>query len=455
MSRPNQRYIIIAVVCIITVSPLMAFAAAFQVIEQSSSRMGTAFAGTASAADDATTVFHNPAAMARLDRPLLSGAASLIMPDADFTNQGSTDSFNRPLPGPNDGIDNLIPVPKLYYAHPVNDRLALGIGINVPFGLTTRYDDDWVGRYHATDSKMTLINVNPSISYRVNKRLSLGIGLNYQRMDVTLENEVDSFAACTQAPGASPAACAGGFLGTALSPGQRPQDSSAQIKGDDMDLVFDLSMLFEVSDTTRIGASFREGGNFRLEGKASFNQSAACTGNAGCSGVLDTLEGDVFTDVEIPDVFTVSISHGLNNGWTLHGDIAWTGWSSIDKISVINASNGLTVSTLDFDYDDTMRYAFGLSYHDGGAWTWRAGIAFDEAPQTNPSMQTPRVPDEDRTWLSFGFNYAFSERASIDFGYAHLFADNIGITNTAQGNTLTGEYNTSIDVVGLQGNWGF
>lgn len=455
MAKKTKQYITIAIICMTIVSPVTAIAASFQVNEQSASHLGTAFAGTASAADDASTVFFNPAGMARFDKRQVTAGVNLILPDADFTNQGSTDSFNRPLLGPDDQLDNKIFVPNLYYVHPINDRWAFGIGVNVPFGLTTKYNENWVGRYHATDTELSLINVNPTFSYRATERLSFGFGLNYQRFDATLENEVDSFGACTLAPGASPAACAGGFLGTALDPGQRSQDSSARIDGDDDDLTLDLSMLFELSDATRIGAVYRQGGDFELTGDASFNQSAACAGNLGCSGALTTLEGDIAADIELPDVFTVSISHALDNGWTLHGDVAWTGWSSIDEVNIVNVENGITISTLNFDYDDTMRYAFGLTYHDGGAWTWRAGVAFDEAPQTNASLQTPRVPDEDRTWLTFGFNYALAKGASIDFGYAHLFADDIDIDNTTQGNTLTGAYDASIDILGLQANWAF
>ena len=452
MTRKILRYITIASVFIM---PVTTGAASFQVLEQSPARLGTAFAGTATATDDATTVFFNPAGMARLERPQISGGLNLIKPDAGFSNAGSTDSFGRALMGPDDTLNNEIFVPNLFYAHPVSDRLALGIGFSVPFGLTTEYNPNWIGRYHGTRSEVALFNVNPTLSYRVNDQLSLGFGVNYQRLDATLENAVDSFAACTQAPGATPAACAGGFLGTALSPGQRPQDSSARIEGDDMDLTFDLSLLFELSEATRIGAIYRQGGSFTLNGHADFNQSAACAGNAGCSAVLNTLEGGVYADIEIPDVVTVSISHALNRNWMLHGDVAWTGWSSIDTINIVNTTNGLTVSTLDLDYDNTMRYAFGVSYHTGNAWTWRAGVAFDEAPQTNPVKQTPRIPDEDRTWLSVGFNYSFSEHTSIDFGYAHLFADDIDINNTEQGNTLTGSYDAGIDIVGLQANWLF
>lgn len=406
-------------------------------------------------ADDATTVFFNPAGMAMLDGVQFTAGAQVILPNADFTNSGSFDSFGRPLSGPDDQLGDPIFVPSLYYVHPINDQWAFGFGINAPFGLTSRYDEDWVGRYHATDSKVVLINVNPTLSYRATEWLSFGFGINYQRIDATLENEVDSFAACTLAPGASLAACAGGALGTALSPGQRAQDSSARIDGNDDDITIDLSVLFELSDATRIGAVFRQGGSFEIEGDTAFTQSAACSGNLGCSGALATLQGNVKADVEIPDVVTISISHALDNGLTLHGDVAWTGWSSIDKITIVNVENGITISNLNFDYDDTMRYAFGLSYNDGGDWTWRAGVAFDEAPQTNPNLQTPRIPDEDRTWVAFGFNYAFSKDISVDFGYAHLFAESIEINNASQGNTLIGEYDAAIDILGLQGNWAF
>ncbi|MDZ7787758.1 MAG: outer membrane protein transport protein [Halofilum sp. (in: g-proteobacteria)] len=123
-----------------------------------------------------------------------------IMPEADFENNGSTSATGSPLEAPLSGsngtTDDSALVPNFYYSTPLNDTVSFGFGINAPFGLTSEYDDDWVGRYHATNSELQTININPSIAFQATDKLSLGFGVNYQSIDATLENEVDSFAAC-------------------------------------------------------------------------------------------------------------------------------------------------------------------------------------------------------------------------------------------------------------------
>jgi len=452
--NPLQRRTL-ALACTMALLPGAATAASFQILEQSPALQGTSFAGTASYAQDASTVFFNPAAMTQLEGAKLTLGGNLIMAQADFDNDGSTDPTGAPLAGSNDETDETGFVPNFYYVRPLNDRWTLGVGVNAPFGLSSSYDDDWYGRYHATDSELQLININPTFAYRANDRVSLGIGVNYQMIDATLENQVDSFSSCVGATG-SAAGCAGGGFGTAVTPGNADQDSSAEVEGDDEDFTLDLSILFKVNDATTIGAVFREGGDFTLDGDASFDRSQACQTNVGCTGALDASEGDIEADVNIPDTLTISVSHMLDNRWTLHGDIAWTEWSSIDKVEIVAKDDGQVINTLNLDYDDTMRYAFGATYSDGGPWTWRGGVALDEAPQTDPEFQTPRVPDEDRTWLSAGFNYAFSDDASIDFGYTHIMVDDIDIDNTnEQGHTLTGDFDASVDILAVQGNWTF
>lgn len=391
--------------------PGTAAAASFQILEQSPALQGTSFAGTASQAADASTVFFNPAAMGQLEGSNFTAGGNLIRPKAEFSDDGSN------VTGPDDTTDETGFVPNVYYVRPLNEQWTFGLGLSAPFGLASSYDDDWVGRYHATDSELALLNINPTFAYRVDDRLSLGVGLNYQRIDATLENKVD--------------------LGGS--------DGNARIEGDDDGVGLDLSLFYRVTERTDIGVLWRQGVEFTLDGTVDFDPAPG--------GPLQ--DGDIQADIELPDTLTVSVSHALNNRWSLHGDIAWTEWSSIQEVE-INRDDGTNVSTLDLEYDDTMRYAVGATYSDGGPWTWRGGVAFDEAPQTDPEFVTPRIPDEDRTWLSFGFNYATSPTSSIDFAYTHILVDDIRIDNTDDnGHTLTGDFDASVDILALQGNWRF
>lgn len=454
--KPHPRVIqtLSRLVVLTALTPLAATASSFQILEQSPSRLGTAFSGTASSADDATTVFFNPAAMAKLDGASFTAAGNLIVVESAFDDNGSTAGtggpFERPLPGKEDSTDEPGLVPNLYYVRPLNDRWTLGVGINAPFGLATSYDKGWQGRYHATDSELQLININPTFAYKVDDSLSLGVGISYQYITTTLENEVDSYNACLQAGNT-----AGGCAAAHGGPGNRASDSSAKLDADDDGFALDLSLHWDINDRTSLGASWRQGGDFTLDGDADFNKSSSCQGDPFCSGALDTLQGNIKADAELPDTLTLSVTHSVNDNWSVHGDLAWTQWSSLKEIRIENTDNNQTINTLELEYDDTFRYAAGVTYHDGGPWTWRGGVAFDEAPQTDPEFNSPRIPDQDRTWLAFGFNYRFSADSSLDVGYAHLFVDESKIDNTEQGNTLIGEFDATVDIFGVQGNWRF
>ena len=149
-------------------------ASGFALIDQSGSGRGNAFAGGAASAEDASTIFYNPAGMSRLYGKQLVVAAHAILPSAKFTGTG--------LAGTDMGGDagGLALVPNGYFVMEVNPQLRVGLGVGAPFGLQTEYTSTWVGRAHAIKSKLETINLNPSVAYRVNDGFSLGAGLTYQ-----------------------------------------------------------------------------------------------------------------------------------------------------------------------------------------------------------------------------------------------------------------------------------
>ncbi|WP_404364199.1 OmpP1/FadL family transporter [Marinobacter sp.] len=446
--------IAIATAGLFCLMPAASQASSFQILEQSPARLGTAFSGTASIADDATTVFFNPAGMTQLDAAQVTVAGHLVLTKSEFDNEGSTaadgTALQRPLRGDSGETDEAGFVPNFYYVQPITERWRFGLGINAPFGLVSEYEDDWIGRYHGTNSELAVLNINPTFAYAVTDQLSVGFGLSYQTVDTTLENEVDSFGACFAASSNGPA-CALAHGG----PGNRSSDSSVEIEGDDSDVIADLSIHWQPLEGTRIGLVWRQGGEFELEGDADFSPSTSCAQDPACTTTLQKLDGDVEADLELPDTITLSASHRFDDVWQVHADIAWTEWSSIKEIGIINTDENLRVATLDLEYDDTMRYAIGASFEPEGRWTWRLGFAFDEAPQTSREFVTVRIPDQDRFWTSAGFNYAFSEKASVDVGYAHISVDDSEINKVEQGNRLKGNFASSVNIFAVQGNWQF
>ena len=456
MSLPAKYQIAIATLGVLGASIVQA--SSFQILEQSPSKLGTAFAGTGSYIEDATTVFFNPAGMSQIKERQLSVAANAIVVNSEFNNEGSAAASGTPLEQPLQGVedetDEVGVVPNLYLVQPLSERWRLGLGINAPFGLASDYGEDWLGRYHATESELQVINVNATVSYSLTDTLAVAVGLNYQYADTTLENQVDSFGVCAQSAGANQLpldSCFQSFGGS----GNAATDSSAEIEGDDDDIVVDLSLYWQPLASTSFGVMWREGADFTLDGDADFTASENCAQNPLCAGGLQALAGDVEASASMPDTLTLSASHRVNGRLALHADVAWTEWSTLQQIDILNTDSDQVISQLELNYGDTVRYALGATYQANDVWTLRAGFAFDEAPQTDAEFVSPRIPDQDRVWLAIGLNYVISDTANIDVGYVHLFVDDAEIDSTEQGNRLLGNFDASADLFAAQLNWRF
>jgi len=178
-----------------------AHAAGFMLMEQSVSGLGNAFAGGAAAAEDATTIYYNPAGLTRLEGQQAVVDFHFIRTSFSFENHGSTHALTpitgEGLIGPDGGDAGQWNVASNgYYALKLDNAWALGLGLNIPFGLTTDYDEGWVGRYHALRSEIQTININPSVAFRVKYRSTEKtftdeeVNKAHARIVKTLQNEL-------------------------------------------------------------------------------------------------------------------------------------------------------------------------------------------------------------------------------------------------------------------------
>lgn len=428
-------------------------AAGFAVAEHSASGMGNAFAGASAIAEDASTTYFNPAGLSKLKGKQVVVAGHIVSVSSPYTDNGSTLNpglGGGSLSGTNDDGSTTPFIPNFYYANKLNDKWNFGFGINVPFGNSSEYSDTWVGRYHATKSEITTINFNPSASYKVDDSLSLGFGVNVQYIEATLANQLDSRAVCLAAGGG--AGCAAAGLGTL---GDVTTDSSVSLSGDDWSLGWNVGLLYDISDATRLGLAYRSNIKHGLTGTANFTRSAGLNAILGASTAFTST--GISAGVDLPQTLSLSLSHDLNSKWSILADATWIKWSNFDKL-VIDFSNPIqTDSTIPENWENSMRYSVGVNYKADSKWTYRAGLALDETPIPSAEDTTPRIPDSDRTWLSFGFGYKVSDTFSYDVGYTHIFFDDLNINNTdaSFGHTLTGSYDVAVDIFSAQFNWNF
>jgi long-chain fatty acid transport protein len=401
----------------IFVATSSAQAAGFALIEQSASGMGNAFAGGSAAAEDASTIFFNPAGMTYIDGTQAAAALHLINPNAEFNNKGSVAAAGKPLGGEGPNAGDLAFVPNFYFMTDINPSIKVGVGVNAPFGLKTEYDDKWMGRFQADKSEVQTININPSIAFKANDQLSLGFGVSVMRAEATLTRAVN-------------------FGGA----GQ----GSAKIKGDDWGFGFNLGAIYQVTQDTRIGMAYRSKVEQHLDGNVKFSRPSLVPPAA-------APDGGVKADVTLPENFSVSAFSKLGDKWDLMGDVTWTRWSQFKELKIVR-DNGTTLSLTPENWDNTLRYSVGMSYHYSDALKLRAGLAYDEEAISD-KFRTARIPGNDRKWLSLGAGWQVAPASKIDIGYSHLFISDAKIDDnqiaTANGR-LRGDFEGSVDILSLQ-----
>lgn len=402
-----------------------AMAAGFALNEQSISGMGTSFAGRSSSADDATTLFGNPAGMSRLKREEVSFGMAAIHAKTDIKNNSG--SFSSPVPvlnGPIDGSNDgdMVPftaVPMGYYVKPIDDKWAVGVGIYVPFGLVTDYESGYQGRYFGDYSEVRVITVQPTVSYRFNEKLSVGFGPTINRIDGELQS-------------ASPNA---GSLGS--------NDGRVKVTGNDTALGFNAGLLYEFTPQTRAGITYHSKVAYTLEGDTKL--SGAGFDVAGASGKYDAS-----LDLDTPESIDVSLTHELNDQWTLYGGAMWTRWSRFEAIIIENdgipgpLQGNLAPIVEEQDWHDTWSYAIGAAYKLNREWTLRTGLAFDQSP-TNNLHRSPRIPTGDRTAISFGLAWSPNDDVTVDLAYSYLREEEVDISRsrTYQGGALEASYDST------------
>jgi len=456
--RPNHKSIAKLTAVALTVISTSAFASGFQSFEQSASGLGTAYAGSAARANDAATEFTNPAGMTRLDHAVVAVSGVVVAAHSDFTPSFASNQFG---PGPifqipNSNTENILgpnPLPALHIVAPIiPHKLAFGFGITVPFGLETDYGKSSSARYLATESKLQVINFNPSIAYQVTKQLSLGLGFDVQYMKANLDQQYD----------------AAGFVD--IGSPSLDTDGSVNVEASDWGIGWNAGILYQFSPHTRAGLAYRSSVHHHLTGDVNVTIPGALAPND-----IDSLKsigfvnGDASSSLTLPATTTLSLYHDINNVVSVMGSITYTQWDSIQDL-VIDSSSNLgnqsgtgSKTVIHENFRNTWHAAIGATFQATQKLKLRTGVAYDETP-VQDEFRTARLPDSDRYWFAFGAGYQVNKHLTADIGYAHVFIKNANINefqplSPATPTTvfkLEGSYhNNYANLFGAQLSWHF
>ena len=381
-----------------------AYAAGFQLTEQSSLGLGRAYAGAGIVGDDLSAVHYNPAGMTLLEGTRFQAGGTWIALNADYNGKDG-DSENGRLKGQM--------IPAGYVTHQVNDKIWLGFAMTVPFGMGTEYDRTWSQSQRGTNAKIYTFDMNPNIAWKVNDFLSVGAGISVQYAKAE--------------------------LGTGLKEGDMYL-GHGKVEADSWDWGFNLGIMISPTDKLRFGLAYRSAIEHDADGTTKLSgMNSSLTG--GHSPYLDaavaSLEGQTFgmsTSIKTPDTVMLTGTWEATEQLRLSGLIRWANWSNFDELSIENEVPGTILNAakpfgldgkltnLDIvnDWQDTWLFSVGADYKINSAFTVRGGIAYETSPIDDQSTRMAVIPDTDRLWLSLGASWHATKDLQFDVGATYL-----------------------------------
>lgn len=381
-----------------------AHAAGFMLTEQSAGSHGRAYAGAGVDGTDLSGVYYNPATMVLHKGTAIQMGFVGIGLNLDYVGEDGTTANGR---------DKSQAIPHGYIVHQINDKTWFGLGMTVPFGMGTDYDEHWAGNQHGISATILTFDLNPNFAFKLSEKFSVGFGasVQYAKADLTMRK---SLAGMMKNPDIS-----GEF--------------TSEIKADSIAWGWNVGFMWSPTENFRVGVSYRSKITHDAEGDLTIDHpDATASMMLQNSGLFGTFDG--FATVTAPAWAMASVAWDVNDLVSLYGTFRWTDWSSFDKLDITsnhvanipNPTNPTQTvpypvgDTVVNKWRDTYLGSLGMDLRLTDWWTLRGGIAYESSPIANPQYRTAIIPDADRWWFAIGSSFKWSDNFQTDVSFAHL-----------------------------------
>jgi long-chain fatty acid transport protein len=393
-----------------------AFAAGMGLWEWDVPGVATVSAGSAASGLSAASETANPAQAVLFNHKTINTGMVYLPVDVKMT---ATDSFN----GSTSSITNAHSksqnfIPDFHYIQPMKRNLYFSFGVTAPDGLNTDWKaSDWVKgeQYNIpTYSSVKIIDVNPSMSYKVNSHLAFGVGVN------ALFGQAD--------------------YNSSLSVIGVPLSLTNKLKGTAYD--WNAGVLYSPRPGTRIGLSYRSPYTLHAKGPSSL------TGEGGAPVAMPTT---ATADMKFPSKIFLSLDQKVNSKWDLLASIYHTNWSQLQTLTIHNIPNmgGSTSVPVDLHYRNTNLYSVGALYRYSPKLKLLAGVGYDMTPVEN-GYRDPRLPDSNRIDVGLGASYQMDSKSQLDVSFQHVFSKQVKIDDSsrkpADPGTIIGDSKTNANI---------
>lgn len=388
----KKKIAVISLTAVLAAGP--AFASGYRIPEQSinSVALSAAYVANTPSADAS---YFNPANMSWLD----AGCQSEF--SLTYINLGSIDyTATNPATSASSRSEQFV-LPDLHVVSPAYNNFRFGLSVVYPYGLSKRWDST-TQRASAEEFTLKTYEINPTISYKVSDKLSLGAGLRA----VYAEGVVKSTAG-----------------------------ASRDLEGDTTEFGYNLAVSYRPISNLTIAATYRSNIDMKLEGNAKLHLGS-------------TLMYDGYAEVEVPApaVLSLAASYTCNAGKTT-AEFVYdkTYWNAYDKLD-FNYATTLPHATLTALFDNpkaknwtnSEAFRFGVTHKCTKNFTAMAAFVIDQNPVPDNTLGY-ELPDSDAKLYSIGFRYSLND--SLQVGAAYLYDDKE--SRTVANSSLNGTFDNA------------
>ncbi len=389
--------------------PFLSKAGGFQVNTQSIKGlgMGGAWAGICK---DASGVYFNPGSMGFMEKNSVAAGVAFVMPYTSYLN---------PYGGNVDMESQIFYPPHLYANYKLNQRISLGLSVNTPYGLGTKWEDTWTGRYISQEVNLQAFYIQPTISYTYNDKIGIGAGFVFSTGNADVRK-----------------AQQGGNA-----------DVQAELEGNGNGMGYNVGIFTKLGNKLRLGVDYHSKIKIDLEnGDATFNNVPASLIAAG--QVPQTTSFN--SSITLPGSLNIGLSYQVTSKLLATIEFDYTGWDVYDSLNFefpdypgLNSANGR-------NYSNTSTYRIGFEYRLKEKIALRLGGALDQTPVQDEYV-SPDLPDADRQILTVGASYNVSNSFTIDVCYNY---ENLNERNGEYlQENFAGQYKTRVHIVGIGVNY--
>ncbi len=403
---------------------VVGFGGGWQLNEHGARAMG--FGGAwASRALDLSAMYSNAAGLTNLKGINVMAGGTIILPSTKFKGPGSATTVSEME-------SQTFFLPNLYGSYQINEKLVVGLGIYAPFGLGTKWPDNWVGRSLSINSEIQIISINPSVAYKINEKLSVGGGISVLLGSVSLSYKP---------------------LAALANEGLIELEADANTA-----LSFNVGVLYQFNEKLSFGASYRTLADVEFAGKlTATNMGSFQTFFPG---------GDGSATLPMPSNLQVGVAYQVIPKLVVAVEYQMVGWSAYDNLTItvpdgpsvpnVPAYGPLagrklqTSSTQVQNWDDGNMFRFGAEYTLNEKFMLRGGLVYDMVPQPTAKME-PRLPDWTKTDLTLGVGYKVNEKITVDAAYMMILATERFSTNPL----FSGMYTSGANLFALDVSYAF